>query len=478
MTTTSTTQPAPAALPDGVEFLYMNPADLIVDANIRTDAAITPEFRQSIRDLGVRVPVTAVRAPEGIKVREGQRRTITATQEQVPAIPVYVVPDGGDVERIIGQLAENHDRAAMTQPDTAAAYEQLALLGLSASQIAKRPRRTKAEVTAGLTVAKSTTAAEAAEGYALDLVSAALFAEFDGDEDATRTLRWAAERGGSLAHAAQRIRDERARTQALDTERARLTADGVTITPKPGYYEVTPRREVTALRAKGHTEPLTPEQHATCPHHAAYVHYDDATATAEAVYICTDYKAAGHLRWTDPAAKAERTPVSEAERAERRQVRENNAAWRSAEKVRRDWLAATIARRKTPPKGAAELVADAIVNQASRLSYAADRGFQVAASLLGHTGEYGGRQYIANLLSKANTPRSHVITLVVVLAAIEECTGVHSWRNASGDSGAADYLTTLETWGYQLSDIEQVACGRTPATDPDPEPAEAAAPAA
>ena len=472
--TTTTQQAAPAAMPDGVEFLWMNPADLIVDANVRTDAAITPEFRQSIRDLGVLVPVVAVRAPEGIKVQKGQRRTITATEEKVPGLPVYVVPDGGDVERIIGQLAENKDRAAVTNADTANAYEQLALLGLSASQIARRNHTTKAEVVAGLTVAKSARAGAAVADYALDLESAALFAEFEDDEKATATLTDVAARGGSLPHAAQRIRDERARTQAIAAVKETLTAEGVRITHRPGYYETT-AREVAALRAKGQSEALTVEQHATCPRHAAWVEYDEDTATAAPVYVCTNYKTAGHLRWTDPAERTERAPLSGAERDERRQVRENNAAWRSAETVRRDWLP-TLARRKTPPKGAAEFVAYAVVYCPEALQNAAWKGHVLAARVLGFKKDFGGSRYVADLLDKASTPRSQVIALAVVLAAIEESTGTHTWRHASATNTVARYLTALEGWGYGLSDIEAATTGRTPAPKPEPQPVAPAEP--
>lgn len=478
------TQAAPLGvdLPEGVEFVWANPGDLILDANVRTTVDLDVEFLASIRDLGVLTPVVAIRTPEGLRVQKGQRRTLAAVEVARPGMPVYVVPDGGDVERIIGQLAENHDRAAMTQTDTAAAYQQLSLLGLSAAKIAARTRRPTAEVKAGLTVAKSTAAAEAAGTYALDLVSAAMFAEFDGDEGATQTLRYAAESGGSLAHAAQRIRDDKARKQAIATLKETLTADGVTITHAPGYYDESTKRPVAALRAKGSTTPLTPEQHATCPQHVAWITYDETTATATAVYGCANYKSAGHLRWTDPNEQTERTPLSEDERAERRQVRENNAAWRSAETVRRGWLP-TLARRKTPPKGSAEFVARAVLHEGSTLATAAMNGHRLAAKILGHKEEWGTRDYVSGLLAKANTPRSQVIALVVVLAAIEEATSTQTWRHVYPDGTVARYLTALETWGYDLADIEHTTCGRTPdpapgpdgqTTEPEPEVADAA----
>lgn len=190
--------------------------------------------------------------------------------------------------------------------------------------------------------------------------------------------------------------------------------------------------------------------------------YDPETRTAATVYGCSDdYKASGHQQWTDPDAPAATANVlSEDERAERRQVRENNAAWRSAETVRREWLP-TLAARKTPPKCGAEFIVRAVAFDGALLQDAATKGHLLAAQMLGHKQSIGGARYIAGLLDKASTPRSQVIALVVVLAAIEQDTGVHTWRHARPEDTAARYLTTLEGWGYGLSDIEKQTCGRT-----------------
>jgi hypothetical protein len=223
-------------MPEGVEFLWMNPADLIVGANIRTNADITPEFRLSIRDLGVQTPFVAVRAP-----------------------------------------------TAMTQADTAGAYEQLALLGLSAAQITKRTRRTKTQVVAGLTVAKSKAAAEATGQYALDLTSAALFAEFEGDEQATATLTDPAARGG-VGGARRPARPRRAdphtgrQGRAGAPECRRREGD-----PPARLLRHRPARGRRAARQEPHPPPGCGRAR-DLPHHAAWVRYDPDTATAGAVY--------------------------------------------------------------------------------------------------------------------------------------------------------------------------------------------------
>jgi hypothetical protein len=59
--------------------------------------------------------------------------------------------------------------------------------------------------------------------------------------------------------------------------------------------------------------------------------------------------------------------VREAKRVERWRVIANNAAWRSAETVRREWVAGFVT-RKTPPSGAEALVYAALVSGAKVIS--------------------------------------------------------------------------------------------------------------
>src|SRR5699024_1457767 len=85
----------------------------------------------------------------------------------------------------------------------------------------------------------------------------------------------------------------------------------------------------------------------------------------EQTWICLDPEAAGlcpvyeHSRRrprasteredldpAEPAAAAE--AAAEAKRTERRRVIANNEAWRSAEKVRREWLAGFVSRKTAP----------------------------------------------------------------------------------------------------------------------------------
>jgi ParB family chromosome partitioning protein len=127
---------------------------------------------------------------------------------------VLVVKGGSDdeAERIITQMAENDHRADLTSTERAAAYAQLALVGMTANQIARQTGRSVDEVKAGTAVAASAGAlAELDNNPELTLEDAAIMAEFEDDPAALKRLREAHEFGDDgLTHEAQRIRDDNA----------------------------------------------------------------------------------------------------------------------------------------------------------------------------------------------------------------------------------------------------------------------------
>ncbi|MAY97759.1 MAG: nuclease, partial [Nocardioides sp.] len=124
------------------EFLYLDPAEIIIGSNVRTD--LRPdhkEFRKSIKERGVLEAVTVYCNEAGQYVLlRGQRRTVTAAEVGTPTglIPARVVPQPADADRIGDQMVENIHRAGMREAEIVAGVEQLALLGVSAAQIAKR----------------------------------------------------------------------------------------------------------------------------------------------------------------------------------------------------------------------------------------------------------------------------------------------------------------------------------------------------
>ncbi len=100
-------------------------------------------------------------------------------------------------------------------------------------------------------------------------------------------------------------------------------------------------------------------------------------------------------------------------------------------------------------------------------------GHRLALDLLGLTSDDLPRpagQAAHPLATAARTAapgRATVLTLGVLLAALEAGTGKDTWRHPTAAS--ASYLNTLRGWGYQLSDVERRAAagGQHPDSDGD-----------
>src|SRR6266700_4472357 len=93
---------------------HVDPASLLIDINVRTDTSLDKDFLASIRDLGVLVPIVAVRTEHGsLRVRYGHRRTLAAVEARRGSVPV-IVANGDDADaaaRIVSQWHENEHRA-------------------------------------------------------------------------------------------------------------------------------------------------------------------------------------------------------------------------------------------------------------------------------------------------------------------------------------------------------------------------------
>ncbi|MEJ5914252.1 hypothetical protein, partial [Pseudokineococcus sp. 1T1Z-3] len=427
------------------------------------------------------------------------------------------VADLAEADRLVDQMGENDHRAGLTTGERVAAFAQLSALGVSAAQIAKRTATKRADVDAALTVAGSGIATGAVERWDfLTLDQSAVLADFE-DEPDTVTALVAAARSGQFEHVAQRARDARTLRRQGEQITADLSAQGIPVIDRPRHDERT-RSLGDLLDAQG--EPLTPEAHAECPGRAAYVRpwvtwtheqepedtddveggygedeeEDEALAenladdgvtsinylpasqrveTMQAVHVCTDPKGNGHTdryaHLTGGSTRPRAADMSETEReqarAERRDVIESNRAWASAETVRRDWLRA-FATRKSAPKDAPQFITTTLLDGWA-LSKARESGHRLACDLLGADSSGYGRRPV--LLDERTTgPRAQVITLVLLLAAAEEATGKHSWRNVSADT--ARYLHWIEAQGYTLSDVERRACGQDPLPQAPAEP--------
>jgi ParB family chromosome partitioning protein len=443
------------------ELAWVDPRTVVLGKNVRSDASETlnPDFVESIRERGILSPPTLVRMPDGaLHVKMGQRRTLGAIAADLPLYPVKIeTATGNDLDRLTEQFHENDMRAGLNDADRTAGWAEMALFGATAGQIAKWTKAPKKKVEAALGVAASETARAVQVEHNLTIDQAAAIVEFEGDDEAVEKLtRVAVETPAQFAHTAQRLRDTRRNEAAMEAARLALADAGIkeaTWADVKGYGSKA--KAVGDLRgASG--ERMTAEEHAACPGRAAQL--DQAYGgEVSVIHVCMDPKAYGHkqLSRSKPTNDTRTPEEREAARAERARVIANNKAWKSAEVVRREWLA-QFAQRKTAPKGAAAFISAAVLDNGGHVD-----GIPLAGEWLGVQPEgWGGcRNGIRGMIAKASTGRAQHIGLVVILANMEKNTGTHTWRNAGGKR----YLGALQEWGYTLSEVEQIAAGIAPA---------------
>jgi ParB family transcriptional regulator, chromosome partitioning protein len=187
---------------------------------------------------------------------------------------------------------------------------------------------------------------------------------------------------------------------------------------------------------------ITEKDHATCPGHVGHVEEWDARPR----FYCMDPNAHGHRTRPQPQ------PLDEQARASRRQVIENNAAWRAAEPVRQEFIRAACQARKSPP-GVAALLTRLIARGSYRLGKFLDSFLQAetAGQYLSQT-TVRDHHALAALLGKTPEARTGCVQLAIIAAAEEKSMSVQTCRQRDDESIA--WLAYLESIGYTLSDIE------------------------
>jgi ParB family chromosome partitioning protein len=223
-----------------IERVEVDPKVLLVDANIRHNTSTDANLTASIKELGVLVPITAVRTASGdLRVRLGHRRTLSAIAAGREAVPVDVIGDESDddaaqIERILAQHAENEHRTGLTAAEKVDVIAQLSAFGVKATEITKKTRIAKNEVKAAKQVAESELAKSATVRYDfLTLEQAAAIAEFEDDSEAVKALVLAAT-NERFEHKVQQLREDREEQQAIDKAVANLRGQGVTVIDRPG----------------------------------------------------------------------------------------------------------------------------------------------------------------------------------------------------------------------------------------------------
>jgi ParB family chromosome partitioning protein len=427
----------------------LDPATLTVDINVRKDAALTADFVASIKEHGVMEPVIAHLKDDGtVHVLMGQRRTRAAVEAEREAIPVMIIESPEEAERIVTQVVENIQRAELTEADEADAYHQLSLIGVSAAAIAKKTGRTKTTVESALK-AKSSNAGAAALGKGWSIEEALIMAEFEGDLSATEELESVImDEPDQLLHVAQLLRDRRESAAALAALTEELEARGKTIVEDAGHYADEENLYVSAAnRADG--EPATDEDA------NAYVVSTDYRGQHNAKPAITGWKELGftpkYERY-DGGQQAQKGPMTDEQKAERKTLIENNRAMVSAATVRREFVKSLLA-RKQAPKGWQYFTVHAITHHAETAS-----GYdgKVAAEMVGAKVEESNawawnplRDHVAK-----TTARPEFSLIALVCAGYEKTIAKDSWRSPSQTH--RDYLNQLVVWGYTASETEQI----------------------
>ena len=467
---TTTTEHVPAGT-----VLQVDPGTLVLDDNIRADAQLDDVFVASIEANGVMVPLQVRQDPLGqLLIIDGQRRYLAATRTAQATVPVIVVAGiGDDGDRITNQWILNEHRSALTTAERAAAVEQLSLFGRSPAAIAKKLGATREEVDAALVVAEAPQMLQALGAEpTLDLVTAAKLAEFADDAEALEELAEAAKDAPDyFEHALQRARQNRAVEQARAAKVAELEADGVRVVTMVDGDASGIGTKVSELSASPYvdTQPpaLTAEEHATCPHRAFLVQawwwngLNTKEPTTDVEERCLDREAAGHhLRFVKEgsAADLDEEAAAAAKSAERKHVRDQNAASDAAQEVRRRFIVDQLLWERDP-KGRMTKVPDGAVQH-------------VAAVIEANAAAVSGYE-AGNLLSEwakgkttpppgSSRPVAERALLRRVLAAGEACLPRDFWRQVPKpyfyDDGApvtVQHLRQLEAWGYGLAPVER-----------------------
>lgn len=439
---------------------HIDPAQIEVETNIRTTVKLDPGFVASIREYGVLSPVGCRRSEDGIvTVRIGQRRVLAAREVGLATVPAYIVEgDDSTVNRLLEQFVENEQRDALTEPERAAFFQQLAFEGLTVPQIAKRTNVSKKVVEAGIKVADSEFGQKVAAKHEVTLDQAAAIMEFEGDKDAvTRLVQYAEDAPEQFAHEVQRQRDERERREEVAVEQANLIEQGYTILHEAPYYDDKDTARLSDLTTKEGADLTVEHLVGVGKDRQAHVvwGWNGLTTT---VYV-HNFKTYGFKKRTTTG----NGPMTDDQKAERKTLIANNKAWDSAETVRREWLTAFLT-RKTLPKDANQFVAVALTTHRTTVAAGLSKGNRLAATLLhldAQDSEWGASPI--DPIAATQPARSGHVAVAVVLGAIEDSTGRHTWRNPGRDAVA--YFQQIAAWGYPLSDVEQIVIGATAPTD-------------
>lgn len=432
------------------------------------------------------------------------------------------------IERIVHQIVTNDQVKAITEAQRARGIQQMLNAGVSQTKVAKKLSVKRDTVKAAAAAGKSDAAMKALDTGQLSLEEAAALSEFDGDDEAVEKLiavagttrfafrveelRQARERDRAYAAAVQDFTGRGYRviehddtpvwddTTCLAIEYL-LTADGERATDAavtdPAHWAV------MLYEVDGYADAETGEivdedaidwttrgdDEATPEEGLRHVNSVVQTTFYSPDWYCLDYQAAGlqlghqvsargaqdtttvqdeaDVTDADAQQAREEAAAAEAQRAaelrrERRKVIALNRMAEAAAHVRQEFVTKLLT-RKTPPKGAAIFVADCLVRDPGLIKEF--HGATQTAKLLGADSTAAVKKLVSELAPTADG-RAQVVTLGLVLGALEARTPKDSWRYRGYDAvKPVDYLRFLAVNSYELTPVEEVIVGERTADE-------------
>lgn len=436
----------------------VDPKSLLVGPNVRKDIVLGKEFVSSIKQHGVRVPISAQETAGGYEVVDGQRRTLAAVDAGLDQVPVVVIEREEAAARIVDQLIVNEHRAGISDADQVAAIKELSLFDMPAQTIARKVGIPKRIVQTAIAVGSSERAVTAMRGEkAVSFESAAVIAEFEGDEEAQADLAVRAAAGHYILHVAQEWRDKRGLQRVADDIEAK---PGLTLIERPGYSQIDPLTVRELFLDAKCTKPLGDLPHVElvelvgdglCAFPTTIGFGDEREYSVG--YAVKGWKDRGLFthEWRTGGSSKPTTP-EEAEKLkrERREARERTKLWVSASAVRLEFLRELVQRR-TPPKGWIEFVAPRMLSN----ELMGSGHWKAAIAILRldvAKDSYSFRSTVEKELQAKPTAAAQIM-LATALGAIEG--GMDFDRKGWQLSHTPTYLLQLQEWGYELSEVEQ-----------------------
>jgi ParB family chromosome partitioning protein len=440
----------------------VDPKTLLVGANVRRTTKITQEFVASVKDLGVRIPITAYETPEGLVVVDGQRRTLAAVDADLAEVPVYVTEAPDEAGRVVDQVVVNEHREGLETGEQIAAVQQLALFDLAVPAIAKKLGLRKGFVDDAVKVGASPAALEyyqSGKSYS----AAVRIAEFEGLPEQSQLLGLNQE--WQVREKADDLNKKRERVIVTEQIKA---MEGVTFIAEPGDGSATFQPITRLFLDKQCTEAVDELPHERLVELAGdglvawpSWGYVDGRHRMSIAYGVTGWKGRG-LHAPSWAVSREPKPTTpedvEAAKAERRLARETTKEWVAAGVLRLEFLQGLV-QRKTPPKGWEAAVARRMLNNAGGFSTTQLKSMLAILQLGEEAGIGSFRQSIEADLAKRPTMAPQIM-LAVELGCVEgggdfERKGWNPQAWQASVATTAAYLQLLESWGHVLSDVEK-----------------------